>query len=161
MPRAEEITRLRDAASRVAQSHGLEIFDVQLRREPIGMVLRVVIDKPDPGRVETPEESVGITDCQRVSHDLSALLDVKMSLEDDLGETYTMESRAGADRAIRHERDYRALRDAREAVTTEPIRTQSAFAGDQGSRGGAGSSKKDEDAPGSAGRSNGRTWSAF
>ena len=51
MPRAEEIARLRDAASRVARSHGLEIFDVQLRREPIGMVLRVVIDKPDPGRV--------------------------------------------------------------------------------------------------------------
>ena len=36
--------------------YGMEIFDVQLRREPIGMVLRVVIDKPDPGRVETPED---------------------------------------------------------------------------------------------------------
>jgi ribosome maturation factor RimP len=48
LPRAEEITKLRNAADRVARSHGLEIFDVQLRREPIGMVLRVVIDKPDP-----------------------------------------------------------------------------------------------------------------
>ncbi len=79
----EEITRLRNAAERVAQSHGLEIFDVQLRREPIGMVLRVVIDRPDPGGVEAPEDSVGIADCQRVSQDLSALLDV----EDEFGET--------------------------------------------------------------------------
>ena len=40
---------MRAAAERVAGSHGLEIFDVQLRREPIGMVLRVVIDRPANG----------------------------------------------------------------------------------------------------------------
>ena len=132
MPRAEEITRLRDAASRVAQSHGLEIFDVQLRREPIGMVLRVVIDKPDPGRVETLEESVGIADCQRVSQDLSALLDVEDEFgQEDLGETYTLEvSSPGLDRALRHERDYRRFAGRlAKIVTTEPIGRQSAFAG--------------------------------
>ena len=60
---------------------------MQLRREPIGMVLRVVIDRPDPGGVESPEESVGIADCQRVSQDLSALLDVEDEFgEQDLGE---------------------------------------------------------------------------
>ena len=132
MPRAEEITRLRDAADRVARSHGLEIFDVQLRREPIGMVLRVVIDKPDPGRVETPDESVGIADCQRVSQDLSALLDVEDEFgENDLGETYTLEvSSPGLDRALRHERDYRRFAGRlAKVVTTEPIDRQSAFAG--------------------------------
>ena len=132
MPRAEEITRLRDAADRVARSHGLEIFDVQLRREPIGMVLRVVIDKPDPGRVETPEESVGIADCQRVSQDLSALLDVEDEFgQDDLGETYTLEvSSPGLDRALRHEQDYRRFAGRlAKIVTTEPIGRQSAFAG--------------------------------
>ena len=66
----------------MAASHGLEIFDVQLRREPIGMVLRVVIDRPDTGKVEAVEDSVGIADCQRVSQDLSAVLDV----EDEIGE---------------------------------------------------------------------------
>jgi ribosome maturation factor RimP len=65
----------------VARSHGLEIFDVQLRREPIGMVLRVVIDRPATGAVEAPEDSVGIEDCQRVSQDLSALLDVEDEFE--------------------------------------------------------------------------------
>jgi ribosome maturation factor RimP len=132
LPRAEEITRLRDAADRVARSHGLEIFDVQLRREPIGMVLRVVIDKPDPGRVETPEESVGIVDCQRVSQDLSALLDVEDEFgQDDLGETYTLEvSSPGLDRALRHEDDYRRFAGRlAKIVTREPIGRQSAFAG--------------------------------
>ena len=132
MPRAEEITRLRDAAERVAQSHGLEIFEVQLRREPIGMVLRVVIDRPDPGRIETPEESVGITDCQRVSQDLSALLDVEDEFgQNDLGETYTLEvSSPGLDRPLRHERDYRRFAGRlAKIVTTEPIGRQSAFAG--------------------------------
>ena len=70
--------RVRDAAARVAHSCGLEIFDVQLRREAIGTVLRVIIDRPDPGRPATPaEDSIGIEDCQRVSRDLSALLDVE------------------------------------------------------------------------------------
>jgi ribosome maturation factor RimP len=132
LPRAEEITRLREAADRVARSHGLEIFDVQLRREPIGMVLRVVIDKPDPGRVETTDESVGIADCQRVSQDLSALLDVEDEFgQDDLGETYTLEvSSPGLDRPLRHERDFRRFAGRlAKIVTKAPIARQSAFAG--------------------------------
>ena len=116
----------------MAGSHGLEVFDLQLRREPIGTVLRVVIDRPDPGRVEAPEESVGIEDCQRVSQDLSALLDV----EDEFGETnladdYTLEvSSPGLDRPLRHEADYRRFAGRlAKLVTTEPIERQSAFAG--------------------------------
>jgi ribosome maturation factor RimP len=116
----------------VASSHGLEIFDVQLRREPIGMVLRVVIDRPDQGRVETIEESVGIEDCQRVSQDLSALLDVEDEFgETDLADKYTLEvSSPGLDRPLRHAADYRrfAGRMAK-IVTSEPIERQSAFAG--------------------------------
>ena len=131
-PRAEEIVRLREAAARVARGYGLEIFDVQLRREPIGMVLRVVIDRPDPGRVEQPEESVGIEDCQRVSQDLSALLDVEDEFgETDLAETYTLEvSSPGLDRPLRHEADFRRFAGRlAKLVTKEPIARQSAFAG--------------------------------
>ena len=131
-PRAEELHRLRTAAERVARSHGLEIFDVQLRREPIGMVLRVVIDRASTGDVEKIEDSVGIADCQRVSQDLSALLDVEDEFgEDDLGETYTLEvSSPGLDRALRHEADYRRFAGRlAKIVTTEPIARQSAFAG--------------------------------
>ena len=131
-PRVEDIGQLRQAAERVAGSHGLEVFDVQLRRESIGTVLRVIIDRPDPGRVEAFEESVGIDECQRVSQDLSALLDVEDEFgESDLAETYTLEvSSPGLDRPLRHEADFRRFAGRlAKVVTTEPIERQSAFAG--------------------------------
>jgi ribosome maturation factor RimP len=150
-----ELTRVREAAERVARSYGLEIFDVQLRREPVGMVLRVVIDRPDPGtprstvaggsedasgeapaapvaRQDPGDDSIGVADCQRVSQDLSALLDV----EDELGELalaqgYTLEvSSPGLDRPLRHEADYRRFRGRlAKIVTNVPVDGQSAFAG--------------------------------
>ena len=131
--RHQELTRVREAAERVARSCGLEIFDVQLRRESIGTVLRVIIDRPDRGVPEKPEESVGIEECQRVSQDLSALLDVE---EDELNEAalsqqYTLEvSSPGLDRPLRHEADYRRFQGRlAKLVTTEPLNGQSAFAG--------------------------------
>jgi ribosome maturation factor RimP len=130
--RAAHIDTLRDAADRVAKSHGLEIFDVQVRREPIGMVLRVVIDRPATGQIEAPEDSVGIEDCQRVSQDLSALLDVEDEFgHQELGETYTLEvSSPGLDRPLRHQADYRRFEGRlAKIVTSEPIERQSAFAG--------------------------------
>ena len=107
---------------------------MQLRRESVGTVLRVIIDRPDPGTPTTPEEdAVGIADCQRVSHDLSALLDVE---EDELeqaalGRAYTLEvSSPGLDRPLRHEADYRRFTGRlAKIVTAEPIDGQSAFAG--------------------------------
>lgn len=116
----------------MAGSYGLEVFDVQLRREPIGLVLRVTIDRPDQGRVETLEESVGIEDCQRVSQDLSALLDVEDEFgEQELTDKYTLEvSSPGLDRPLRHEADYRRFSGRlAKIVTTEPIGRQTAFAG--------------------------------
>ena len=127
------VGRIRETAERVARSYGLEIFDVQLRRESIGNVLRVIIDRPDRGVVEMPEDAVGIEDCQRVSQDLSAILDVE---ENELGEAalaqqYTLEvSSPGLDRPLRHEADYRRFAGRlAKVVTTEPLDGQSAFSG--------------------------------
>lgn len=127
------VGRIRETAERVARSYGLEIFDVQLRRESIGNVLRVIIDRPDRGVVEMPEDAVGIEDCQRVSQDLSAILDVE---EGELGEAalaqqYTLEvSSPGLDRPLRHEADYRRFAGRlAKVVTTEPLDGQSAFSG--------------------------------
>lgn len=133
-PEAGRLARIREAAERVARSHGLDVFDVQLRRESIGMVLRVVIDRPDPGRPTTPDEdSVGIEDCQRVSQDLSAVLDVEEeSLEQPaLEQAYTLEvSSPGLDRRLRHEADYRRFTGRlAKLVTAEPLDGQSAFSG--------------------------------
>jgi ribosome maturation factor RimP len=129
----ERLTRIRASAERVARSYGLEIFDVQLRRESIGTVLRVIIDRPDRGVPEKPDEGVGIEECQRVSQDLSALLDV----EDDtlneaaLEQRYTLEvSSPGLDRPLRHEADYRRFAGRlAKIVTSEPVNGQTAFAG--------------------------------
>ena len=136
-PRASKdarLARVREAAERVARSYGLEIFDVQLRREPVGTVLRVTIDHPDRGRPTTPEEdSIGIEDCQHVSRDLSALLDVEEeSLEQPaLGQAYTLEvSSPGLDRPLRHAADYRRFTGRlAKIVTSEPLDGQSAFSG--------------------------------
>jgi ribosome maturation factor RimP len=131
--RHQELPRVRAAADRVARSYGLEIFDVQLRRESIGTVLRVIIDRPDRGVPEATDESVGIEDCRRVSQDLSALLDVEESElnEAALGQKYTLEvSSPGLDRPLRHEADYRRFQGRlAKVVTTEPLNGQSAFAG--------------------------------
>ena len=130
---SERLASVRATAERVARSHGLEIFDVQLRRESIGTVLRVIIDRPDRGVVEAPEDAVGIEDCQRISQDLSAVLDVEEDAlgESALGQHYTLEvSSPGLDRPLRHEADYRRFSGRlAKVVTARPINGQSAFAG--------------------------------
>jgi ribosome maturation factor RimP len=130
---SERLARVRELAERVAHGYGLEIFDVQLRRESIGTVLRVVIDRPDRGVVETPDDAVGIEDCQRISKDLSVVLDVE---EEELGESalgrqYTLEvSSPGLDRPLRHEADYRRFaRRLPRVVTSPPNNGQTAFSG--------------------------------
>jgi ribosome maturation factor RimP len=130
---SERLARIREVAERVARGYALEIFDVQLRRESIGTVLRVIIDRPDRGVPEAPEDAVGIEECQRVSHDMSALLDVEEDEinEASLGNQYTLEvSSPGLDRPLRHEADYRRFAGRlAKLVTVEPVNGQSAFAG--------------------------------
>ena len=125
-----DLSRLRAAATRVAGSYGLEIFDLQFRRESIGWVLRVVLDRPQAS--ERTEDAVSIDDCRRVSEDLSALLDVDADLAAELADRpYTLEvSSPGLDRPLRGEADYRRFegRLAR-IVTRAPVGGQSHFAG--------------------------------
>ena len=106
---ASVVEQVRSVAARVAAGYGLEIFDVQFRREAPGMVLRVQIDRPGPAA--SAEESVSVEDCARVSRDLSAILDV----EDVVPIAYTLEvSSPGLDRPLKRLEDYRRFvgRDA-------------------------------------------------
>src|ERR1700724_3911862 len=97
MSRANVVEAVRAIASRIAAGHGLEIFDVQFRREASGMVLRIRLDRPGPAA--TAEDSVRVDDCARVSRDLSAVLDV----DDVVPTAYTLEvSSPGLDRPLRH-----------------------------------------------------------
>jgi len=117
--------RVRAIAERVAQSHGVEIFDVRYRREATGFVLRVQIDRPGPAA--TPEESVSVEDCVHVSRDLSAVLDV----EEVVAGEYTLEvSSPGLDRPLRGIDDYRRFAGRRaKVVMREPVDGQGFFKG--------------------------------
>lgn len=119
------LERVEEIAARVAAAYGLEIFDVTMRRESGGEVLRVVLDRPGPAA--TPEDSVSIADCQKVSQELSTILDV----EDVIPGAYTLEvSSPGLDRPLRNADDYRRFAGrAAKIVTSEPVNRQTAFAG--------------------------------
>jgi ribosome maturation factor RimP len=96
------VEQVRGMAGRIAASYGLEVFDVQFRREGQGMVLRVQIDRPGPAA--TPDDSVSVEDCAAVSRELSAALDV----DDVMPSAYTLEvSSPGLDRPLRRADDYR------------------------------------------------------
>jgi ribosome maturation factor RimP len=120
------LERVREAAVRVAASYGLDIFEVELRREGGQQVLRVVLDRPGPNR--TAEESVSLEDCARVSEELSAILDVEDEVPAD---RYVLEvSSPGLDRPLRHADDYRRFAGRRaKIVLSEPVARQTAFVG--------------------------------
>ncbi len=117
--------QVRALTARVAESLGLEVFDIQYRREAAGMVLRVQIDRPGPAA--TAEESVSVEDCAKVSRDLSALLDV----EDVIPAAYTLEvSSPGLDRPLRGLSDYERFTGRRaKLVLREPVDKQNYFKG--------------------------------
>src|SRR5882672_3146340 len=119
------VEKVRAIAERVAAGYGLEVFDVQFRREAPGMVLRVRIDRPGPASTE--EDSVSVHDCSNVSRDLSAIFDV----EDIVPTAYTLEvSSPGLDRPLRGADDYRRFAGRRaKIVMREAVDGQKYFKG--------------------------------
>jgi ribosome maturation factor RimP len=125
MASGDLVQNVRDIADRVAAGLGLEIFDVQFRREAHGMVLRVQIDRPGPAA--RPEDSVSVDDCATVSRELSAILDV----EDVIPAAYTLEvSSPGLDRPLRRAQDYARFAGRRaKIVMRDKIDGQTFFRG--------------------------------
>ena len=120
--------QIRAIAERVARSYNLEIFDVQFRRESPGWVLRIFLDLPGhDGQPAPADASVTVQDCERVSRDLSAILDV----EETIPQSYTLEvSSPGLDRPLRGAADYQrfAGRIAK-IVVSEAVDGQKHFEG--------------------------------
>jgi ribosome maturation factor RimP len=113
MSSASVVEAVRAIASRIAAGHGLEIFDVQFRREASGMVLRIRIDRPGPAA--TAEECVSVADCAAVSRDVGAVLDVEDIVP--AAYAYTLEvSSPGLDRPLRHAEDYRRFTGRRAKI---------------------------------------------
>jgi ribosome maturation factor RimP len=121
-----QLEKVREAAERVAGSLGLEIFDVEWK---IGKqrLLRVYIDRlPGP---ENPE-GLGVThkDCERVSEQLSVILDVEDLIP---GPSYVLEvSSPGLDRKLMKPADYeRFVGRLAKVWVTDPIENQNYFEG--------------------------------
>jgi ribosome maturation factor RimP len=121
----QPLEELRAIAERVAASRGLNIWDIQSRREATGHVVRVFIDRPGPAA--TPEESVSIEDCEQVNREISTILDV----EDPLPFAYTLEvSSPGLDRPLRNTADYQRFAGRlAKVVVSEAVDNQRAFEG--------------------------------
>ncbi|HLF56361.1 MAG TPA: ribosome maturation factor RimP [Thermoanaerobaculia bacterium] len=121
----EPLAQIRAIAERVAASRGLSVWDVQSRREAVGHVVRVILDRPGPAA--TPDESVSIEDCEQVNREIGTILDV----EDPLPFAYTLEvSSPGLDRPLREAGDYeRFAGRLAKVVLSEAVDNQKAFEG--------------------------------
>ena len=121
----EPLAHIRAVAERVAASRGLDVWDIQNRREATGHVVRVFIDRPGPAA--TPEESVSIEDCVQVNGELGTIL----ALEEPLPFAYTLEvSSPGLDRPLRDAGDYsRFAGRLAKVVVIEAVDNQKAFEG--------------------------------
>jgi ribosome maturation factor RimP len=143
-----DLEKVRQAAERVARSEGLEIADVEWK---VGKqrFLRVYIDRlPGPAAAPDANDSNGTNasdateeappnnpypkithgDCERVSQQLSVILDVEDLIP---GPGYILEvSSPGMDRALKKEADFERFRGRKaKIVTTEPVGDAKFFEG--------------------------------
>jgi len=138
-----DLEKIRAAAERVARSKGLEIVDVEWK---VGKqrFLRVYIDRiPKPAAVMSdaagqmgatevvhdPFPKISHADCERVSQQLSVILDVEDLIPGPAG--YTLEvSSPGMDRALKKAADFERFKGRLVKISTsEPVGEAKFFEG--------------------------------
>lgn len=102
----------------VLKDLGLELVDIEYRREGRGWVLRIYIDK---------EGGITLDDCARVSRQAGDLIDI----DDLIPNEYCLEvSSPGLDRPLKKEQDFIKYKDRRIQLNTfAPIDTRRNFKG--------------------------------
>lgn len=97
---------------------GLELVEVQYRREQSGWVLRLIIDK---------QEGVSLDDCTAASREIGQLLDI----EDFIDQAYNLEvSSPGLDRPLKSMADFQRFVGRKAKIkTAEPIGGERVFVG--------------------------------
>ena len=126
MSRNPQQQRLISIVEPVLEAGGYELVDLRFVLEQGGWVLRVCVDLPlddevDPS--EVPPDRVDLEDCENLSRELSAVLDV----EDPIPQAYSLEvGSPGIDRPLRTARhfQYFAGSDAKIQLAT-PLATES------------------------------------
>jgi ribosome maturation factor RimP len=103
--------RVEEEIEKIVSSEGLELVHVEYRKQGRGWLFRIDIDK---------EGGVTLTDCELVSHQVSAFLDV----EDVVPAEYELQvSSPGLDRKFYKESDYRKFVGRLVRVkTSKPVR---------------------------------------
>jgi ribosome maturation factor RimP len=114
----EIVDRVRTMADPIISDEGMELVDVEYRRESRGWVLRLTLDK---------EGGVTLADCTRISHEVGRSLDV----EDFIQAPYTLEvSSPGLTRPLKTEKDFMKYRHSLIKVKTlDPIENRRQFKG--------------------------------
>ncbi len=114
----EILDRVRVMVGRILSTQGMELVDVEYRREGKGWVLRLYIDK---------EGGVTVEDCSRVSQEVGRSLDV----EDFISTPYALEvSSPGLTRPLKSERDFTKYRNHLiKLKTIDPIQNRRQFKG--------------------------------
>ena len=112
------LDRIRAVADPILSNEGMDLVDLQYRREGRGWVIRLYIDR---------EGGVTLEDCVRVSREVGRSLDV----EDFLAVSYTLEvSSPGLDRPLKKEKDFlRFLNRLISVKTVSTLENQQHFKG--------------------------------
>jgi ribosome maturation factor RimP len=121
---AETAREIHSIAEPVCRASGYELVEVEYTRAQAGWVVRVYIDRP----AEVPHQSgISFADCERLSRELSAVLDV----EDPVPHHYSLEvSSPGLDRPLRTAAHFqRFTGDTAKIVLAEPLDGRKNFKG--------------------------------
>jgi ribosome maturation factor RimP len=112
------LARIRNMAEILLQESGLDLVDLEFRREGRGWVLRLFMDKPG---------GVTLDDCAAVSRELGDQIEV----EDLIPASYTLEvSSPGLDRPLKKEEDFlKHIGKLIQLSTSTPLSGQSFFKG--------------------------------
>ena len=110
--------RVRVIAEPILSNEGMELVEIEYRRESKGWVLRLYIDN---------ERGVTLDDCTRISQEIGRNLDV----EDFISNAYTLEvSSPGLARPLKKEKDFMKYRNHVIRVKTfDPIGKRRQFKG--------------------------------
>jgi ribosome maturation factor RimP len=136
------LEKIRAAAERVARSEGLEVFDIEWKMGK-QRFLRVYIDRAPTAKsangaeadengseaASDPYGKISHSDCERVSQQLSVILDVENLIDGAVG--YVLEvSSPGLDRPLRKAADFeRFVGKLAKITTSEGIGEQKFFEG--------------------------------
>jgi len=114
----EIMDRVHAMVNPIFSNEGMELVEVEYRREARGWVLRLYVDK---------EGGVTLDDCTRVSQEVGRILD----MEDFISIPYTLEvSSPGLTRTLKSEKDFIKYRNRLIKVKTlDPIENRRQFKG--------------------------------